>query len=495
LHIRTAADDFVLREARARKVVFVTGNPGDGKTHLLRRHAEELAAAGVTVCLDANEKPDEELIQLVDAAITSESGAAIAINQGILVELLSAASGRQWASDARSQLLQPFNYVTQGAESANSQSVTAAQVIVADLNLRNNLGASVVNQALARLVDLSSSCDLCREGACTGVKNAERLSDVRIAGRVQVLLELVSKSGVHATMRDLQAFLSFLIYGGRRCETEPQEGGEAAPYWVNAFENGIGSLFDAVRRLDPAQQPSPVLDDVLWRHADRGTDWALPFDEVLPYGEGIELRRRSFLARKRRAVFEHRDGGRLLVSGGSGIDRLFRSLTGSGVNQARSVVRMLNRFFDKDEEQDDLLILWVSHRYDARSSRYAASAVAVPTNSLEIAVPQLPRDLANAFPDYVPDHLLLRPRDAEDEQFSLSIDRPFLEALYSADQGLPTTFRRGEPEARIAGFYDRLARNAWKGRDGLVKVRFVDIDTGKNWRTAVDVAQRHYQQA
>ena len=54
MHIETAIDDFLRSRAQAGGVVFLTGNPGDGKTHLLRRLEADLRAARMEVVWDAN---------------------------------------------------------------------------------------------------------------------------------------------------------------------------------------------------------------------------------------------------------------------------------------------------------------------------------------------------------------------------------------------------------------------------------------------------------
>lgn len=502
LHIPTAADAFVLEQARAGKIVFVTGNPGDGKTHLLRRHEKELEAAGVRVCLDANEQTEEDLCSLVEYSLGSSHGTAIAINQGILLDLLRHARARPWSKEVSDQLLSPYEYIslaesterTGGADSERGRDMVADErMLVVDLTLRNNLGPSVVERALAKILTLSAGCPLCSEGSCPGVFNVERLKQPDISKQVVRLLDQVARTGVHATMRDLQAFMSFLVFGGRRCD---QEAGHMTPlpYWTNAFNDGVGPLFDAVRKFDPIRQPSPLLDDLLWRNADQDRDWLVAYDEPRATAEPLSTRLVSFTSRKRRALFEHREAGRLFEVAGEPMDRLFAELSSGRGNRVRTLVRMLNRFFDKDEERDDALFLWVTHRYDARASRYAAFAVSVLASSLEIAVPTLPHRIARAFPDYRPDHVLLRFKGNTGSK-ALRFDRDFISALKAADEGLPSTFRRGEPESRIAGFYDHLAKSAWGDAvaESMMKVRFVDIDTGSNLGLTVDIARCDYQ--
>jgi hypothetical protein len=285
-------------------------------------------------------------------------------------------------------------------------------------------------------------------------------------------------------------YLSFLLFGARECSPDKPRQDLTAPYWENAFSEGVGAVFDAVRGFDPQYHSVPLLDDVIWRHADKRADWIIPFDEESSRGSDLETRRAAFLSRKRRALFEHRQGERLLAPPASAVDRLLLTLL-SGDRPTPRIVRLLNRFFDRDEDRDDVLFLWASHRYDARANRYAAAAAAVPVGKLEVVVPALPPELGKAFPDYRPAHAVLRLINSPVEE-GLYVDRPFIEALHAAEQGLPSTFRRGEPESRIAAFYDRLARHTWSSREEMLKVRLVDIDTGKNLQLNVDVVRRRY---
>jgi hypothetical protein len=493
LHVPTAVDDFVLGEIRAGKLVFVTGNPGDGKTHLLRKlqtHTDTVAS----ICLDANEQSDDWLSAFIEKTLISQGGGAMAINQGILLDLLRSASGKEWAAETRRQLLHPFDYKS-ASQIYRASEALHPKIRVVDLSLRNNLGRDVISRSLDIMTELSLTCGLCEPGACVGVFNAERLLHGSVRRRLTDLLNRVSRTGSHSTMRDVQGFLSYLIFGDTDCPRQratatPQT---EAPYWQNAFSGGTGPLFETLRRFDPVANTSPAIDDVLWRQADRDNNWRLKLDERSMVGQTFADRRDAFISRKRRALFELENAQHLVESAGSEADQTFVNLIDTSKPRAATVVRLLNRFFDRDEERDDVLFLWTTHRYDARSSRYAAAAVTVPTNSLEIVTPSLPDELAGAFPDFAPMSLVFRQKGSEINT-GLLIDRPFLEAILAADKGMPSVFRRGEPEARIAAFYDRLARRAWiNAEDDAMRVRLVDIDSGRNYQLDVDLNNRKYQ--
>jgi hypothetical protein len=507
LHIETPVEQFIRGNATGGGICFVTGNPGDGKTHLLRRLERPLREAKAEVCLDANEREEEEVVKLVEDALRSKRGLAIAINEGTLVDLLRAAGDAAWAGEARRQLLQPFEYTSAGSGArerpaaareatgrrpAEKRGPAVERIKVVDLNLRNNLAKGIVQAALSRLISFTAPCEGCPVEACDVQVNAARLGEAPVVERVSRLLDVVARSGFHATMRDLQGFLAFLLVGGAACERVRGRDDGLTPYWENAFMGGVGPLFDAVRRYDPKLQTMPLLDDELWRRVDVSSDWALSWEDTARAATDLEDRRLEFISRKRRALFEHKRGASLLTEAGTEDERFLRDVV-DRKRSVREVVRLLNRFFDRDEARGDLLHLWSSHRYDARPSRYAASFMSVPASELELLVPQLRADLAEAFQDFRPDHVVLCAKGLRPED-GLRIDRPLIEAMLAAEQGLPATFRRGEPEARIAAFYGRLAKQSGAdAQQGIAEIRFVDMNTGADLQLAVDIEGRRYQ--
>ena len=482
LHIATPIDAFI-RENAPGRVIFVTGNPGDGKTHLLRRLASDLEKSRVDVCLDANERSNEELIERIRTAARRRTGGlAIAINEGILVQLLRSAVDEEWAPGVRRQLLSPLVYRAESQDDVD-------QFLVLDLSLRNNLSATVVQQALSTLVSMSAPCASCPGAAgCSLQANAVRVAHPEVAERIGELLDAVASVGVHATMRDLQGFLALLLTGEQQCD-----GGDGVvrPYWVNAFVGGEGSVFDTLRRFDPATITHPLLDDLLWRRADDDASWSRPWPRPLDANLPLSDRLASFREVKRRALFEHREGRSLLTSS-SQVDRELRDLVRGGAGAVRRMVSGLNRFFDRDEKGMEILYLWMTHRYDANAPRYAAAILPFPSSRLEVLVPQLRPTLRAAFPEYRPDHVIFVADDMEPLD-GLRVDRTLLDALLAAEGGMPANFRRGEPEARIATFISRLAkRHGDPSRHEEVQVWLVDRDTGKNVPVSVDLRNRRY---
>jgi hypothetical protein len=483
LHIETALDHFIRKRARQGGILFVTGNPGDGKTHLLRRLEADLDAAGIQVYLDANEEDDDKLIEVIDGAERKKKGGvAVAINEGILVALLRKAKDHKWALAARELLINP--YVFPGDTPAEQ-----GGVCVIDLNLRNNLAQATVKKALSSLIGQSAPCDGCPVASCGLQANAARLRTESIQRLLQ-LLDAVSKTGFHATMRDVQGFLAYVLTGPHACE-EYKSSAAKRWYWENVFVGGQGPLFEKVRDYDPQHAPTPLLDDQLWRGADNPNDWfAAPPDE-LSSGDTLNDRGAIFVERKRRALFEHRDGEMLLRASSSVLDETMAAAVRPGPASVRRVVRLLNQYFDRGDRTAEVLHLWAAHRFDAQGDRYAASYASVPLQDLEMVVPRLRPEITEAFPDFNPSFSVLRLKGAPVEA-GLRVDRALLQTLVATEQGLPSPFRRGEPQARIAAFFDRMAKARDGGPEDLIEIRIVDMDTAATHRVTVDVRGPSY---
>ena len=67
LHVASGVEDIMRRMISQKKIIFLTGNPGDGKTFIIKALKEELD--GVFVETDMNRIPDGELECLMDVIL------------------------------------------------------------------------------------------------------------------------------------------------------------------------------------------------------------------------------------------------------------------------------------------------------------------------------------------------------------------------------------------------------------------------------------------
>jgi Cdc6-like AAA superfamily ATPase len=132
IHIETALDKAVSSAIAKNKSIVLTGNPGDGKTHLLRILSTKIKKANskAVVELDASEKLNEDLVKSWRKAVRSKVPFCIAINEAVLFELAQSNPSFDEVVEAQRQVEEAIVYLERGAKpSRKSQS----SVVVFDL--------------------------------------------------------------------------------------------------------------------------------------------------------------------------------------------------------------------------------------------------------------------------------------------------------------------------------------------------------------------------
>jgi serine/threonine protein kinase len=306
-YVPTALDEHLLPGIfeHLPRAVFLSGNPGDGKTAFLEQVQQELRRKGATPvegrqdpsgwewlyrghtfrsCYDASEahagmSADEQLTEKLsglEGADRPESALTVlvAINDGRLADYFARNRKR-------------FPWLAQQLDRAqNGEVLEDLAVWVIDLkkrafvNLPAHDGESIFRRVLLRLVD-PKHWALCNECAARSVcplyRNAQELNKPRVLQRLEFLLSLTHlRHQRHITMRDLRSALAYLVTANQSCEQihaarNSEDGGSSLidlHYWQTAFaqlEDGDDLLKD-LRTLDPARFPQPHLDRFLHFH-------------------------------------------------------------------------------------------------------------------------------------------------------------------------------------------------------------------------------------
>lgn len=277
LYVRTRldalVDDIVAKETRIR-LLFLTGDAGDGKTALCAALARRLGfegelqwetiIGGWTIIKDASEVEPEILARRIEEQLqpTSEQGLIVAINEGRLRRLFSGLSPQAqalWKEIVEPALEGWLN--EQGAQELDRAMRREAIVVV---NFRHRFHVRTVTPNLlakwtrSTLWEQSPACGACglRE-RCPILANVQDLRSSDVHGRISDVLAYAHFSGQRLPFRRLQAVLATAATGGLGC-TDVQSPALAAatdllPY---RFYNAL-FLRDELR-VPVAVRPEPM---------------------------------------------------------------------------------------------------------------------------------------------------------------------------------------------------------------------------------------------
>jgi hypothetical protein len=270
-------------------------------------------------------------------------------------------------------------------------------------------------------------------------------------------------------------------------------------YSNRAFEGGVGTLFEAVRRvLDPAAMTHPIWDERLWLGDLSLGDWqwGAPSGALaLPDSE----RETGFRAIKRQFFFEHVDGDRLVALQPRDEAEFEAALAQGGDGKTamvRDLVLGLNRFYEPDfsEKDRDRLLLWQSHRYDVRAPKAFVSLRDFPHQQLRVEAlryaPWVERWLPPEQQKRRSFALVARHPSGKDVAL-LEIDRELYLTLLEAQRGLGRSSWSRTATRRITRFIDRIDR-AVETETGVEDLRVRNVDTDLDERFEIQRQPSRY---
>ncbi len=310
-YVPTALDTVLLPRILALKpkVVFLSGNPGDGKTAFLEQMRVELERRGGSgiadasgwewsgdghiyrSCYDASEahegrSADEQLTDRLvglegNSQPTTPVTVVVAINDGRLADFFVRNKPH-------------FGWLAEQIDSARRGTrLDVRKVWVVDLKRRafvtlptQSPDQSVFQGVLARLVDpvhwdicwgcaAQEQCPMRTNAQALHDANGDGVTDVRNRLEYVMLLSHLRRQR-HVTMRDLRSALAYLITGNLSCQQvhETRHGNGSAvsfidlSYWRSGFAplDMADDVLADLRSLDPARFPQPRLDRYLHFH-------------------------------------------------------------------------------------------------------------------------------------------------------------------------------------------------------------------------------------
>lgn len=474
LHVPTPIEDFVTDQVKQGRSVVLTGNAGDGKTHILRRIHGALEGAGAKVIPDATAlmRGDDPAPVLEEWRAARSAGRpfCVAANEYPLFQLRAAKNGFESLAEVERQCRHRLAY---GPISADEEA--RADVIVIDLSLRNPLGASFFGHLLDTLLkDPALVAMIATDRDMIAARNHALLSLPLVRERLASLMARLVAIGHRATVRELWILAARLIFG-----TSGQRDFQRAD-WYSETLFAPDARFDltaALRDVDPARCSHPHWDAILeQRGVPVRTGWAATPPAPAPQPQ---LDAGNFAALKRRFYFEHRDGHQAfaladpdaqdfnrLLSGQTSNGNQLASLLVSAINAAYCPVRFAGR--------EDHLYLWNGHRFHEQPSRSFLASTRVAVDLFSVDVPRLPSRLAGCF-EYQPDHIALSvPSLAGSPR--LRIDFPLYRTLKRLARGLPRKLVPERDIHKLDAFLEKLGAGDHSGARTIWSVHLENLD-------------------
>jgi len=405
IHVKTQLESKIVDWLRAGRDVILTGSPGDGKTHLLQQVKKELEEQGIELQTeqDASQKSEQDILSIWKKARERNVPFLLAINHAPLRELAKKVKDETefqafydaiFPSPSESSKSEIVSFVLYSQEQKeefekgqqkqrDAQGIEANALMIVNLTHRATLtdAEGFVLPLIESLVDIASGMT-CAESdlppGCTRCPiqyNVKALRNKIVQEHLVAILKLVARRGYRATVRDLIAFIVYMLTRGVRCKElwQGERNFSDNSYYNLAYDpDAHGELFAQIREtFDPGNFADTSVDLDLWNGSEVYAAWI--DEEVVPQPLDLDLLR----SLKRRYFFESKEKSqsllkRLLSETESEFNELFDEEQDSR-DKVEKLVKMINLFYaphasNEDYSYSSQLRLWNSHRYSVGSS-------------------------------------------------------------------------------------------------------------------------------
>ena len=466
LHVKHPIEDFMQERIEAKQSVFLTGNAGDGKTHLLKNLAHSLTKMEAVTIYDATaEMRNGDLSPILDKwkdAMCRKVPFFMAINEYPL-HLLAEEATEHFPHLKEGIKQQRIKRLTYGPVTEEER-ITTSNFFVLDLSLRNPLHKDFSGACLRKILqDRELDRLATQDQNQTLVHNLQRLRDPDVQERVLQLFDKLATRGIHATVRELWVVLARLVLGYRADMGEPL--GESSDYWYseNLFQKDDRfDIYQWFRELDPAYISHPVWDSRIEEQANSmNGGWKFTWPRT-PVEKN--LTRATFQKHKRAFYFEHANGNAVFSLNPDDADnfqKLLNKECDDDPEDKGELIEAINRAYCPISFSSirDSLYLWHGHRFHEQPSKVFLADQKIPSGAFRLWKPRLPHYISSAIPNYQPDHIALCSQD--NSHVRLVIDYHLYQTLSRLRSGgIPRKLLPDRDIFRVEAFIDQLYREA-----------------------------------
>jgi len=483
IHLVTRLDKAILDAVKVGKDVVLTGNPGDGKTHIIRILKEQFdnITQPISIELDASTKSNEEIFAHWQEAKNKGHVFLIAINAAVLYSL------RHFCPSFR-PVVNAYNQMSQ-AVVFHGGTLQDDDVVVFDLSKRDILSKEILKQAIIKLTGSEhyAECKMCPlKDSCEVHKNCELLNNELFQERLYSVLQRVTLQGYHATLRELQSLIAYLIFGDRTCNKISKTVGNKEYNLINLIYSGKGDLFKAINcAMDPTRISHPVWDELILCNEIPEDSWVAGYNvpqEAIAF-DNDDL----FRLRKRQFFFFNKHGDELLNIIDDDVSRFQAFLAQDDKKAIKELIRKLNIFFGATKPSSDLEI-WSGHRYDNDTRKVLLSIGSMKASAFKIGRAALQQSMQAGIEMPV-NYLRLEKKDVPG--IFLKIDFDMYSLLSEAERGVPVLFTESDLVKKVWRFIEQL-QSAESFDQDIVVISLLDVQNKKEVRVTIDLEDKKY---
>lgn len=446
LHISSRVEKIVSNMLQNKKIVFLTGNPGDGKTFIIKLIEDTINKVSAYYETDMNSVTDySSIIDKLIECYRNSKPAIIAINEYPFLMLC-----KELKSKAP-EIYSEISKVRNEAITYDLSSPLISKIAVIDLNERNfldpdrNLSTELIEKIICLLSDDVKSNRILES-------NVKALSNDYIKGQLIALFELVAMNNFHFAIRDILGAFSFIFTA---CTLDEYID---LPYYSAIFKSN-NPLLQALKAFDPINLSDPTLDEKIW-NGEIKTGWIMETPDKWPcssdYYDDVDGAVECFINLKRKYYFENSEGKYLRNLQPDEIKKcneLFVNFESQRKKYKEKIIHAINKLFLPSIDDKKQLHIWTTLNYDISiEAATVISSKAVDSSDLEIYMPR-PADWLKTI-EYVPNHIVLKPKSMDNPKLYLDLD--FLYTLEMVENGYPIGLIASHYEQSAAMFLRQL---------------------------------------
>lgn len=446
LHISSNVESLIKEMLKKGKIIFLTGNPGDGKTFVIKAVDSVIQENNAYVEKDMNHISDYKSIASdIITCYDTHRPAIIAVNEYPFMQLC-----KQIKQDSP----EIYKEILEAKRSAITYDISnplSGRVALIDLNERNLLDTdrNLLGELLDKFITLASEDTA--HNACLEY-DLHALAIPQIKEQLLSLMQLAAAECEHFAIRDILGAFAFMLTACLMDDYKDQR-------YYSAIFNGTNPLLQAVQQFDPIYLSSPLLDEQLW-NGELTDGWLVEaptkWSNSPEYEDDVESAVECFKDNKRRYYFENIYGQKLFEQQPDEIRKcseMFNSFDAQKKKIKERLIRSINKLFLPSSDDKKQLHIWTTHRYDMSiPAAIAISSKSIDSSEIDIHMPR-PADWLSGL-EFIPNHIVMTPKGKSEPKLRLDID--FIRTLSAVEEGYPVSLLAPQYEQAAAMFLQQL---------------------------------------